>query len=325
VNLRVFNEDSTTGIADGVLYRFNEGYDNSVDGQDVEKLSNLYENLSIVSDTALLTVERRQLPVAGDTLPLSLSGTKTTSYQLEIIAQPAVSASLFLYDRYLKQLSPISTSDTNRFTISINSGDALSRAANRFSIVVQPPVQVLPVSFSAVRAYAKANTVVVEWRVAGEADVQGYEIEKSTNGINFTKAGELKASGAVNYRFNDAMPFEGNSYYRIKSVDQSGKATYSRILPVTIEDNSNAGGLSVYPNPITGKSFQVQLSNKAAGSYILELVSRSGQHLFTQSINYKGGTATFNVQLKNALVSGLYIIRVTVADGTATITKIIVP
>lgn len=122
----------------------------------------------------------------------------------------------------------------------------------------------------------------------------------------------------------NATPFDGNSYYRIKSVDKSGKTTYTRILPVTLDNNNIAGHLSIYPNPLKGKSFQVQISNKAAGTYTISLISNSGQQLFTQSIRYSGGTAIFNVRLKSALAAGLYFIKAIAADGSADVIKAVV-
>ena len=328
INLKVFNEDSTTGIADGVLYRFNEVYSDSVDDEDVSKLSNLYENLSILSSNTLLTVERRRQPAAGDTLLLSLTGTKTTSYQLEIVPQAvstagAGAAGMFLYDHYLGQLYPVSSTDTSRFTISINTADALSRAANRFSIVMQQQGVVLPVTFSAARAYASGKTVQVEWKVASEVEVQAYEVERSASGTAFTKAGQVKASGAADYHFTDAAPLEGKSYYRVKSMDKSGKVTYTSILPVRV-DNSAVSHLAIYPNPLTGKSFQVHISNKAAGAYTLELMSSSGQQLFTQHIRYTGSTATYNLQLNQPLAEGLYFIKLIAADGSSNVIHAVV-
>ncbi len=321
INLRVFNEDSTTGIADGVLYRFNDDYSNNVDGDDINKMSNMYENLSIISNKTLLTVERRAMPQTTDTLHLYLTNTKTTSYQLEMIPR-AINKSMFLYDNYLKTYSPINATDTSRFTISINNSNALSNAANRFSIVLQQQV-LLPVTFSSARAYAKGKTAQVEWNVANEIEVQHYEVERSVNGIAFTKAGQVQATGSNSYSFNDATPIDGTSYYRVKSVDKSGKTTYTKVMPVTIHTNA-ASSLTIYPNPLNGKTFQVQISNKAVGTYILQLISNGGKQLYNKTISYNGGTATYNVELKNALASGLYFIKAVAADGSSDVIKLIV-
>jgi hypothetical protein len=106
-------------------------------------------------------------------------------------------------------------------------------------------------------------------------------------------------------------------------VDKSGKTTYTTVMPVTISNNA-VSSLRIYPNPLTGKSFQIQFSNKTAGTYRLELVSSSGKQLFTQNVHYNGGTATFTVQLKNALASGLYFVKATPADGNTEVIKAIV-
>ncbi len=321
INLRVFNGDSTTGIADGVLYRFDDSYTNAVDNADVNKLPNLYENLSINNNNVLLTVERRQLPVANDTLHLSLTGTKNTNYQLEIIPQSLV-GNMFLYDDYLKTVSPIIQGDTNHYTININTSDALSKAANRFSIVLQNSVA-LAVGFDWAKAYAKAKTIEVEWKVATEAGVRYYEIEKSPDAATFTKAGEVKASGAMRYSFNDATPFGGKSYYRVKSVDNSGKPTYTTMLPVAISQTSFSH-LAVYPNPFSGKAFNVELTNKKAGKYTLIITNMVGQQLYTQRIAYNGGLATYPIALKNALAKGVYLIKAIAADGTSDIIKAVI-
>ena len=321
ITLRVFNDDSTTDIADGVLYRFNDDYSNNVDGEDLIKMSNIYENLSILSNKTMLTVERRAMPQASDTLHLNLTNTKTTSYQLEMIPH-AINKNMFLYDNYLKTYSPINATDTSRFTISINTANALSKAANRFSIVLQRQ-ELLPVAFSSVRVYAKGKTAQVEWNVTNEIEVHHYEVERSANGTTFTKAGQVQATGATSYSFNDATPIDGTSYYHVKSVDKSGKASYTKVMPVTINTDA-ASSLTIYPNPLNGRTFQVQISNKAAGTYKLQLISNDGKQLFTRTISYNGSTTTYNVGLKNALASGLYFIKAVAADGSSDVIKIIV-
>jgi hypothetical protein len=46
---------------------------------------------------------------------------------------------------------------------------------------------------------------------------------KNLNSTSFTKTGQVFANGTLNYIFNDATPFDGVSYYRVKRIDKSGK------------------------------------------------------------------------------------------------------
>ena len=94
-------------------------------------------------------------------------------------------------------------------------------------------------------------------------------------------------------------------------------------MAVTI-DNNAVSDLSIYPNPHRVKTFQVQIGNKAAGTYTLQMISNSGQQLYKQTISYNGGTTTYHVQLNNRLASGLYFIKAIAADGLENIIKVII-
>ena len=94
-------------------------------------------------------------------------------------------------------------------------------------------------------------------------------------------------------------------------------------MAVTI-DNNAVSDLSIYPNPHRVKTFHVQIGNKAAGTYTLQMISNSGQQLYTQTISYNGGTTTYNVQLNNRLASGLCFIEAIAADGLENIIKVII-
>ena len=94
-------------------------------------------------------------------------------------------------------------------------------------------------------------------------------------------------------------------------------------MPVTI-DNNAVSYLSIYPTLHRVKTFQVQIGNKAAGTYTLQMISNSSQQLYKQTISYNGGTTTYNVQLNNRLASGLNLIEAIAADGLEDIIKVIV-
>ena len=56
----------------------------------------------------------------------------------------------------------------------------------------------LPVTFTMVKAYQQNKKINVEWSVENEMNIKQYEVEKSTNGTEFTtlaiKAGRLTAA-----------------------------------------------------------------------------------------------------------------------------------
>ncbi|HMO61273.1 MAG TPA: hypothetical protein PKC39_01045 [Ferruginibacter sp.] len=79
------------------------------------------------------------------------------------------------------------------------------------------------------------NTTQLNWIVSGEKDIKLYEIEKSSNGIHFIKAGTIKArnsNGLTAYYFDDAEQIHRNTYFRIKVYKSNGLHTYSKTVVV---------------------------------------------------------------------------------------------
>ena len=320
VNLKVFNEDNTTGIADGVAYLFNNEFNSKVDEDDVMKMANLNENLSIAADSKLLTIEQRVMNNGTDSLHLNLSNTKTTSYQLEIIPNN-ISNRLYLFDKYLNTTTPIASADTSRFTISINA-DAASKAADRFTIVSKT-FALLPVSFTKITAAAKEHAIQVNWSIANEGDTRYYDIQKSTNGSSFSKIGEVNATGSKDYIFTDDKPLKGINYYRIKSVSVSGATFYTNIANATfgIGDKSL---VAVYPNPVTGNRCTIELQNKPAGKYALTLTNSGGQTVFTTTLSVMESNSVQPLLLPKNITAGAYQLQIEGGGKKETIKLIIV-
>ena len=104
VNLNLKNSDTSATLADGVLARFGEGYNADMDEDDASKLPNLYENLSIVSNSTDLMMETKPNIVQTDTVKLKLWNVSKKSYQFQLKADSFDSLSMhaWLEDSYLK-------------------------------------------------------------------------------------------------------------------------------------------------------------------------------------------------------------------------------
>ncbi len=325
VNLRVADTAGTTAIADGVLFNFNETANNGVDKEDAFKIWNFSDNLSILEGSSYLTIDQRKAPVAGDSLKLSLNHTKTADYQLEFVPASLDNQALALYDKYLNKITSISLTDTTRYKFSINLSVTASKAPDRFVIVAQkttPIPSVLPVTFTGIKAYAKDKAVTVEWTVKGEQDIAYYEVETSTKGNNFSKAGMVAATGATVYSFTDAAPAAGINYYRVKSVGKEGEVRYTGIVNVNMETAAIGSAVSIYPNPLNGPSFTLTMTNMAAGSYNVAVTSQHGATLYSSKVTHSGGTASQKVTMNRPLANGIYYLTTTATDGTTKTIKV---
>ena len=111
------------------------------------------------------------------------------------------------------------------------------------------PKSIAADTYASFIAAAENQTSLLKWHVSDQAVMNHFEIEKSTDAKNYSKIGEVTASGNISdYRYTDANPSLGKTnFYRIKQVDKNGNAIYSMVRFVKF----NVSVLTVTPNPAT--------------------------------------------------------------------------
>jgi hypothetical protein len=165
----------------------------------------------------------------------------------------------------------------------------------------------LPVRFINVSGVKQEKSILVSWQVGTEVDVQHYEVERSADGINFTRIGNVTAVNAANYSFEDVRPLEGNNFYRIKSVDNSGLEKHSSTIKISF---STKTFIQLAPNPATD---YVTISG-LTGAGFLTMYSVDGKML--DNIIVKGNRVNYNLK---SLVAGTYILQYVSNDKSQTI------
>ena len=314
-----FNTDNTSYITDGLLINYDDSYSNTIDDMDAIKSANAAENLSVKTAGQLLVVERRHTITTQDTIFLNLTGVKAQKYRFELTAdqlyRPGLTA--FLEDNYLHTRTPLyvdGVTDVD-FTIVNIPG---SYAADRFRIVFTPAL-VLPVTFTSIKAYQQNTLINIEWKVDNESNMKQYQVEQSTDGNHFSLLSSVPAmangNGPADYGVTDAHPVEGYNYYRVKSVDDDGKAAYTNVVKVLMGKLQQ--GITLYPNPVVNGIIGLQLNNQPEGEYGIRLLTKSGQVVMQTQLEHTGGSSTETVSFDKHLAHGIYQLEVTKPDGTA--------
>jgi len=118
------------------------------------------------------------------------------------------------------------------------------------------PVGPLPVSFLYFNARKQGKTVaLLNWKTAQESNSSHFDVERSTDAVNFSYIGKVNAKGYTNtessYSFTDNAPAKGLNYYRLKQVDKDGRFIYT-VARVLNFDDLDAGTVKYYPNPTHG-------------------------------------------------------------------------
>ncbi|MFM2268963.1 MAG: hypothetical protein RL757_2404 [Bacteroidota bacterium] len=157
----------------------------------------------------------------------------------------------------------------------------------------------LPVELTKFSATANAANINLAWETASEKNNNRFEIERSNDGSNWAKIGEVKglnANGAQKYQFTDATAARGTNYYRLRQVDNSGKTTLSKVVSAAL---GVKGTFSVSPNPVSA-TLTVDTDLENAEISILDLSGRLMKTTQNQA----------NIDVSD-LAAGTYFVRVT--------------
>ena len=170
----------------------------------------------------------------------------------------------------------------------------------------------LPVQLSAFTAQAEGRAARLTWRTATELHNDHFDIERSRDGVAYTKIGEVKgfgtSSAAHDYAFTDAgaAPVGGGQvYYRLRQVDADGRSEFSPVR--TLEFGVGAAGpvgFLLFPNPAQQR-VSLQLSLVSAGTVCL--TDLAGRVVLRQAI--EAGALRPSLDLA-ALPTGIYVVQV---------------
>lgn len=133
------------------------------------------------------------------------------------------------------------------------SNDCILASDDTYGLRILRFSETVPVSWKSFDVRKKDEAAELMWATASEVNNDYFDIERSSDGLDFESIGILSGAGTFenesNYSFTDHNPLTGKSYYRIKQVDFDGSFDYSDILVLR---KSDINELKVYPNPTQG-------------------------------------------------------------------------
>jgi 1,4-alpha-glucan branching enzyme len=176
---------------------------------------------------------------------------------------------------------------------------------------------VLPVTWLSFTAQKNGvHSVLLNWSTQNEINNNYFEVERSNDGISFTKIGSVNAitgNGELHYVFTDNIPLNGFNYYRIKQVDKEGNYQYSSTQRISLNDIIKRWNL--YPNPAKNNTSLYALNNyKNAAISVSDL---NGRIIYRTAINNIKANQQITIPLQQ-LSKGIYVIKITTEQGTDT-------
>jgi hypothetical protein len=157
--------------------------------------------------------------------------------------------------------------------------------------------------------------------VASQLNVHHYEVEKSFNGRNFSKAGTVQAGNAAAYNWLDENAVTGANFYRVKAIDNNGLFKYTGVVKVMM--NNMGGGITVSPNPVQGRTVNILFANQQPGKYTVSILNEGGQVVYTTVIKHSNGDTRHTVSLSPGIGRGVFQLLVTSASGFVSPVKLV--
>jgi hypothetical protein len=171
----------------------------------------------------------------------------------------------------------------------------------------------LPVELKSFTAQLRNGQVNLNWVTASERNNQGFEVQRSQDGREFStvlfKKGNGTTSARSTYDAVDARPLAGLSYYRLKQIDNDGKFSYS---PVVTVKNAGLTEASFYPNPTSGKLTVALPQATTAEGLRVRIADLTGRVLREQTLPVTG-----ELDL-TSLPAGTYVVTVGTGDQQVT-------
>ena len=174
----------------------------------------------------------------------------------------------------------------------------------------------LPIELLSFSAIPNGEKVDLSWETATEINNAYFTIEKSKDGVNFTKL--IDMPGADNstsnkyYAETDYQPYSGTSYYRLKQTDNNGNFKYFSMVPVNFD---NLKKITVYPNPIdNSSSLTVKVSGYKSQEIVVVLRDIQGKEFLSKVLLSTDNDQVFMVDETQMLAPGTYIITASSND-----------
>ncbi|MCU7547509.1 T9SS type A sorting domain-containing protein [Chitinophagaceae bacterium LB-8] len=189
-------------------------------------------------------------------------------------------------------------------------------ARDTITVLNDPSCVVLDVKDIQLKVRLMEGKPLLEWTSAINDKTRYYEVQRSIDGKSYQTIYVQKNSepGAVqkSYSYLDhKVPMETLKVsYRIKAIMSNEEFISSSILvPLAYSVK-----LTVYPNPAY-QNVNVSIFSEKQQKAVATIVSAAGITVYQQDLSLKQGANVFTLTKNNSWTPGLYIVRITSAEG----------
>ncbi len=185
----------------------------------------------------------------------------------------------------------------------------ISGISPSFSTAIMLNETTMPITMVSFNAIKKANGILVNWETSFEESNAHFKVYNSADNFNFKQIAQINGNNqASKYEFLDKSPLNGNNYYKLVQVDFDGK---SDVLGIKVEhfDFQTDNKVLIYPNP-ANQSINLSFNKTFENPITVKLFDLNGREVQKATIPSQKNLVNYLLDFNKAIVSGLYIIRI---------------
>ncbi len=181
----------------------------------------------------------------------------------------------------------------------------------------------LPITLLNFNAIHQNNKVQLSWNTAGEVNSDHFNIQRSSDAVNFINIGKVNAAGLsssqMSYSFTDDISqLKTNKvYYRLQQEDKDGKITLSNIAAISITGRTLQ--FLLLPNPARNYFTIIPDGSIDLNKTTISISSVSGKVLIQQKLS---GVGNQKINI-SSLPKGIYVVSL-ITNGNIQTQKLVV-
>lgn len=175
-------------------------------------------------------------------------------------------------------------------------------------------VTTLPVNLISFHVQQTHGNVLLRWSTASETNNLGFEIQRSSDGVNFENIGFLNSLSAtgnsqvkLDYSYLDQQLTNQKQFYRLKQKDIDGNWKYSAIVLVNRDASVDVQIQKIYPNPTHDRVYFTITSEKNRELSMLA-IDVSGKIVGRKKVTAIAGSNGFDLSVTH-YPAGTYLVK----------------
>lgn len=197
------------------------------------------------------------------------------------------------------------------------SGGCSVYATDTITIAYDPNCVILESNLLSFEASRKSRQVNLNWSVSQNKDSRYFEVQRSTDGENFTTVARVNANPELvvaDYAATDDISKVNSSYvyYRLKMKSTMGYIKYSKVIPIALYENG-VTSVTITPNPVRD-AMQIAISADSDKMVSVFMYDFAGRLVRTMRTQVSKGNSTITLDGLKNYNKGVYAVKVTMGE-----------